>query len=137
LATPHHRPASRERYAAQHPAITVHFDMDTYNRLIELRKQSGLTLNQLVRQALGSLEEHVAAMQEPAYKRGFAVGDEMGRKVGSAGGYLEARAKYRLTYPCAGCAKPIGIQAGDPAALRAVELLSAEGWGHATCRDAR
>jgi hypothetical protein len=76
--TRRHRPPSRVRYAETHPSITVHFDLDTYAKVMELRERSGLTPNQLIRQALGSMESHIETIQT----RGRATILEEGRKTG-------------------------------------------------------
>jgi|SRR5450631_750504 hypothetical protein len=134
---PKRRSASKLRYAASHPAITVHFALDVYNRLIALRKATGLSLNQLVRAALDSLEAEVATILERGYQRGLEVGktsEAAARKLAYAEGWKAAAAVFRLTYPCPrGCGKRIAIRVGDPDADRAIEVLIDEGWGHSEC----
>jgi hypothetical protein len=135
---PKRRSASKLKYAASHPAITVHFALDVYNRLIALRKATGLSLNQLVRAALDSLEAEVATILGRGYQRGLEVGKKLGeaaaRKLAYAEGWKAAAAVFRLTYPCPrGCGKRIAVRVGDPDADRAIEVLTEEGWGHSEC----
>jgi Ribbon-helix-helix protein, copG family len=133
MATTRHRPPSRERYAAKHPALTVHLDLDLYAKIVELRERSGLTLNQLVRQALGSVEDHVETIRGAAHVRGFDLGNKLGYDVGYETGYAAAKDEYGLTIECSECDEPIEILAGAPIAERAVELLRERGWGHKAC----
>ena len=135
---PKRRSASKLKYAASHPAITVHFPMDVYNRLIALRKATGLSLNQLVRGALDSLEAEVTTILVRGYQRGLEAGKKFGeaaaRKLAYAEGWNAAAAVFRLTYPCPrGCGKRIEIRVGDPDANRAIEVLVDELWGHSEC----
>lgn len=130
-----HQSPSRERYAKQHPSLTVHFDEETYAKVVALRERSGLTLNQLVRQALGSLETHVEAIHEHGRHEGYTTGWKAGSKDGSDKMREAARAAWQLTYPCAGCAQPVAIRVGDPDAERAIKVLTDEGWGHVKCVD--
>jgi glutamine synthetase len=134
---PKRRSASKLKYAASHPAITVHFAVDVYNRLIALRKATGLSLNQLVRGALDSLEAEVTTILVRGYQRGLEVGkagEAAARKLAYAEGWKAAAAVFRLTYPCPrGCGKRIEIRVGDPDANRAIEVLVDERWGHSEC----
>jgi hypothetical protein len=112
--------------------------MDVYTRLIALRKATGLSLNQLVRAALDSLEAEVETLLERGYQRGLEVGKKLGeaaaRKLAYAEGWKAAAAVFRLTYPCPrGCGTRIALRVGDPDADRAIEVLVHEGWGHTEC----
>ena len=130
-----HRSPSRERYAKKHPSLTVHFDEATHARVVTLRERSGLTLNQLVRQALGSLETHVEEIREHARHDGYAAGWKAGRKDGLDKMRVAARAAWQLTYPCSGCGQPVAIRVGDADADCAMKALTDGGWGHAKCVD--
>ncbi len=90
MSTPRkHRSPSKDRYAATHPAVTVHFDLDTHARLVAVHKASGLSLNQVIRAALDSLEADVAAVTEHGRRQGLAEG----RKLGEAEGGSSATTK--------------------------------------------
>jgi flagellar biosynthesis/type III secretory pathway protein FliH len=130
-----HRSPSRVRYAKKHPSLTVHFDEETYARVLALRARTGLTLNQLVRQALGSLETHVDKIHEQGRRQGEAEGRRAGLEEGNQQGRVAARSAWKLTYPCSGCGKPMAIRVGGPEAKRAIETLIDQGWGHEECLE--
>jgi hypothetical protein len=123
------QPPSRARYAAAHPTIGVHVDRDTYQRMVELRQQSGFSLGQLVRQALGVVEMDITTVMTRARDEGVAEG----RKVG----YAEARARYRLTVDCSFCRKAVELAPGSPPAPSVAEALAVAGWGHKQCHERR
>jgi hypothetical protein len=127
--TAKHRPPSQVRYAATHPQKTIHFDQETFDMVEALLERSGLTWNQFIRQELGSMERHIDVIQE----RGRACHIEEGRNLGFADGYAKAIARFRLAYACSGCGEPLGLEAGEADACRALELLMQEGWGHDEC----
>ncbi|MHB8490356.1 MAG: hypothetical protein ACYDCS_09320 [Candidatus Dormibacteria bacterium] len=138
MTTPRkHRSPSKDRYAKTHPAVTVHFDLDTYNRLVALRKATDLSLNQLVRAALASLEAEVAPILDRGWRQGVAdgkrVGEAAGRQAGYAEGYLKAKTTFRLTYPCRVCREPVEVLAGNPDAAEAIEALIEGKWEHGNC----
>jgi flagellar biosynthesis/type III secretory pathway protein FliH len=140
MTTPRkHRSPSKDRYAKTHPAVTVHFDLDTYNRLVSLRKATDLSLNQLVRAALDSLEAEVADILDRGWRQGVAdgkrVGEAAGRQAGYAEGYLKAKARFRLTYPCGVCRKPVEVVAGHSDAARAIAALVEGKWMHGECNE--
>ncbi len=132
-----HSPPSRARYAAQHPTIGVHVDKPTYQKLLELRERSGLSLGQLVRQALKVVENDVEMVlltgRGEGYLQGFEEGRARGYKEGWAAGNTKALQLYRLTYPCNVCHQAIELRVGSTAAQVGVEALADQGWGHADC----
>jgi flagellar biosynthesis/type III secretory pathway protein FliH len=136
-----HRSPSKDRYAAAHPAVTVHFDLDTYERLVALRKATDLSLNALVRAALDSLEAEVAAILDRGRRDGVAegtqIGEATGRKAGHdegwKAGYLKAKATYRLTYPCTDCGGRLELRVGAADAEHAITALVEDEWGHSDC----
>ena len=133
MPDPKPRPASRARFAAAHPILTVHFDQETYARVVDQRSRTGLSLNQLVRMALGSVERHVDALLEQGRQRGFAEGQKAGYDEGRKDGYAKAKARYGLTYPCGKCRGLITIRVGDADAQHAIATLVEEGWCHGEC----
>lgn len=133
--TKKHRPASRARYAAAHPSLTVHFTLEVYHRLVALREATGLSLNQLVRAALDSLEEHIATILERGSQQGRVEGRKAGYAEGWRAGYAKAKATFRLTYPCTGCTELIEIRVGEQDADFVRTVLVREGWAHETCID--
>ncbi len=148
MTTPRkHRSPSKDRYAKDHPAVTVHFDLYTYNRLVALRKTTDLSLNQLVRGALGSLEAEVADILDRGWRQGVADGKRVGeaagkqagyaegKQAGYAEGYLKAKTRFRLTYPCGVCRKPVEVLAGHSDAARAIAALVEGKWMHGECNE--
>jgi flagellar biosynthesis/type III secretory pathway protein FliH len=142
MSTPRkHRSPSKARYAASHPAVTVHFDLDTHARLVAVHEACGLSLNQVIRAALDSLGAEVAAVTEHGRRQGIAegkkLGEAAGRKLGYdegwKAGYIKAMANFRLTYPCSGCGKPVEVKVGNPDADHAIEALVEDEWGHGDC----
>jgi hypothetical protein len=145
--TGRHRPPSQVRYAESHPSVTVHFDRETYTKLVELRERTGLTMNQLVRRNLGSEEREVDAILARGRRLGVVQGRKAGRDAGLTEGYAsghtagvaagyesgrrdgarEAIAQYRLTYPCSVCRQPIEVLVNGPEAPHLAAALSK--WG--------
>jgi hypothetical protein len=119
------QPPSRVRYAADHPTIGVHIPTATYEKLLELRKRSGMSFGQLVLQALGVVEMDIAEVEANAFERG------------RRSGYAAARSVYRLTAPCCVCLEPMEVEPGSDLAKAAVAAVVH--WGHEACpsRSAR
>ena len=134
-ATRKHQSPSRRRYAAEHPTIGVHVDRPTHQRLIELRERSGLSLGQLVRRALGEIEEELDGVASRALQQGIDEGRRDGYSQGRAAGYAEARDAFRLTFPCAICRLPVVIPPGSGVARDAAAFLHARHAGHAKCHQ--
>ena len=80
MRTAKRRPDARVRYAAAHPAITIHLpDRETRAKIDELSERSGLSMGQLVKRALGVVEHDADAEYEAAYSLGYADGNSAGR----------------------------------------------------------
>jgi len=132
-----HQPPSRLRYAAQHPCIGVHVDVPTRDRLLELRRRSGLSFGQLVKQALGLLEKDVGSAWELGRKRGLEEGRQIGFVEGRDAALAKARSAYLLTYPCSVCGEPVEILRGSDSAEAAVAALVEDRWAHGRCLEPR
>jgi Ribbon-helix-helix protein, copG family len=124
-----HQPPSRLRYEAANPVIGVRLDRATYERLLKLREETGLSFGALFRDALGVVEKDVEVIRQHAR----AEGVEIGRKIGRNEGYKEAVAKYGIMYLCSDCGEEIKLLAGSKSAAAASEALTELGWGHASC----
>lgn len=124
-----HQPPSRMKYNAANPVIGVRVDRATYDRLIKLREQTGLSLGAIVRDALDVVEKDVEQIRRLARQEGI----EVGRKIGHNEGYKEAVARYRVTYPCDECEEDIALIAGSKSAAAASAALTERGWGHNSC----
>jgi hypothetical protein len=125
MASRRRQPPSRARYAARHPTIGVHCDLETYQRAAALRERSGLSFGQLFKQELGLAEKDT--------KRARALGYAEGLEAGRRAGYAEARNLYRLTYPCFVCRRPMEVSVDSEEAKIAVAAITARGWGHDKC----
>lgn len=160
LPTKKHRAPARGRYDATHPALTVHFDLETYAQVVELSQRSGLTSSEVVRRGLGAVERSVDAVLargheqgvQEGHKAGYADGYAEGQSAGAAearsagyaagrtagydegyrAGYQEAVAIYRITYPCFKCGKPMEICA-DMDELVAFTRRALVRWTHDDC----
>ena len=126
------KPPSRSRYAASHRAVAVHLDLASYQRLLELRDKSKLSLGEIVRQALGLTEDQL----DKARMLGFGEGVEQGYRAGFAGGrqqgFAEARQRYAISHPCSSCGKPITIST-DGARKWVAKAMVDAGWHHGQC----
>ena len=131
--TAKHRPPSQVRYAATHPSKTIHFDAPTYASVEALLGRSGLTANQFIRQALGSMERHIDEIQERGRVRHTEDGRKLGFAEGCAKGFAEAMAMYRVTYPCQGCGEPIELDPAGEDGEHAIAMFKREQWGHEAC----
>lgn len=154
------RAPTRVRYDATYPALTVHFDLETYAQVVELSKRSGLTRSQVVRRGLGAVERNVDAVLargheqgvQEGHEAGYAAGYAQGRSASAAqardagyaegsaagydegytAGYHEAVGIYRITYPCYRCGKPMEITT-DLDKLVAFTRRALSRWGHDVC----
>ena len=72
------KPPSRIRYEIEHPVVSARLSMEDYMRLQELKKKRGVSLAQLIREAIGSAERDY----EQAYRAGYEKGYEDGRRMG-------------------------------------------------------
>lgn len=136
-----HVPPSRLRYEATHPTVAVHCDLETKARLIALRDETGLSLGELVKRALGLLERDVESARRDGFNKGLVEGRRAGREEGrTAGleegrkaGFAEAVRRYRITYPCGKCGKLMAVTVGSGDANAARQAVIDAGWSHGEC----
>jgi hypothetical protein len=130
-------PPSRVRYAATHPTIGIHVTLEERELLRSLSANSGLSVTQLAKQALGILEADVEAVRKKSLlegiRKGKALGHQEGYAEGRRDGFAEAKAQYGIPYPCARCGGPLLLAAGSASAREAVRMLRAAGWRHKEC----
>jgi len=96
---------------------------------LKLSEATALSFGALSRDALGLLDKDVEVIRQRARAEGVGIG----RKLGHAEGYREAKTKYRIAYRCDGCREEIAVVAGSKAAAEAGEAMTELGWGHAAC----
>jgi hypothetical protein len=136
-----HVPPSRLRYEAAHPTVAVHCALETKARLIALRDATGLSLGELVKQALGLLERDVESARQEGFNKGLVEGRRAGREEGRTAGVAEGRKagfaeavhRYRITYPCSRCGKLIAVDVGSVDAKAARQALIDARWRHGKC----
>ena len=104
-------------------------------RLLALRESSGLSFAQLILAALGQIELDVSAARARGHKDGYSEGYTKGVAAGRDKGFAAAAARFRLSYPCNVCSKPLIIEAGAADADVAIKALTGGGWGHDTCQE--
>jgi hypothetical protein len=131
------QPPSRARYAAAHPTIGIHVDRATYDRLLALRDQSGLSFAQLILRTLGEVEFDVHTARRLGKEEGLTEGMDTGLANGRVDGYADAVGEFRVTYSCAKCGVELVVRAGSPAAKAATGWLLEKRWGHRDCPGAR
>jgi Ribbon-helix-helix protein, copG family len=107
-----HRPPSRIRYDKTHPTVSIRVSQEMYGQLKELRSKSGKSLGDILREALGK--------QAPSVKQAFT------------NGFMAAQEKFRVTYTCSKCGKPIEVT--SPKEKRAIaSYMESNFWVHVEC----
>jgi hypothetical protein len=127
------QPPSRMRWASLHRSIGVCVDLPTYDRLMAMRVQSGLSFGMLFKQAMGVIEKNIGLAWKLGEAAGFARGRKLGTAEGEEIGYAKAAKDYRLTFDCSICGEAIEVRFGEEAARAAVAALA--GWRHTACDD--
>jgi predicted DNA-binding protein len=109
-----HKPPSRIKYEMNNPTISIRVSKQLYQQLKMLRKFSGKSLGDILREALQKQGPSV----KDAYNKGFDA----------------AKAKYRIEFHCVFCGESIIIE--DPDIKKAiVKYLKEQEWGHQECVD--
>ena len=107
-----HKPPSRVRYETSHPTVTVRVSQDVHQRLLKIRRTTGKSLGDILREALGVQEASAGS----AYQKG----------------YQTAKTLYAVTWKCRVCGKDVTAQAEKSKKL-AGEHLAELGWTHSEC----
>jgi predicted DNA-binding protein len=111
-----HKPPSRQKYEAANPTISIRVPLQLYQQLKMLRKWSGKSLGDILREALKA--------QGPSVKDAYLKG------------YNAAKAKYEVTFNCCICHASIIIE--DPDTKKGVlKLIDENQWGHTECIKGR
>jgi hypothetical protein len=127
------RSPSDDRYQATHPAKTVHFDQETFDRIGVLLERSGLTASQFIRQALGSMERHIDVIQPRGKERYLEEGRLSAIMDGYDLGHADAVRRFSVTYACQVCKKAITLEPGAEDTEAATTFLTQCGWHCAEC----
>jgi hypothetical protein len=108
-----HVPPSRLRYEERNPAITFRVPIEQQKKLADIRRRTGHTISQILREGLGLVEVKAG----DAYNRGFK--DGLGR--------FEA--------PCSICGKPLEFDIKKESDAKAVLLKAFADWCHGECKE--
>ena len=118
---------SRVKYEKSHPTVSFRTNKELYDRLQTVKKAEGKSTADVLKVGLGILEVKVGKEKE-ARRQGYEEGFEKG--------YEEAKALYKVTFPCSVCGKTIEVTAkGTKEAIR--RYMVEHGWGHADCINRR
>ena len=109
-----HISPSRKKYEASHPTISIRVTEELYDELEALRLNSGKSLGDILREALGKQGPRA----ENAYNRG----------------YNAAKAVFGVQYKCSVCSGEIVISSKEEKDAVALYMRQ-KGWGHANCID--
>ena len=116
MARKKHYPPSRLRYDQSHPTISVRVDRQMYDRLQTLKEQSGKSLGDVLREALGTQVPSAKNAHNRGYKKGLS----------------EAEDRYRVRYRCSVCGGILTITSTEGKAA-AARLMREAGWAHSRC----
>ncbi len=111
-----HKPPSKIRYDQSHPTVSIRVNRELYDKLKELREQSGKSLGDILREAV--------KRQKPSTKEAY--------DLGCKAGYDDAKRKFTVTYRCSVCGGIISLDTVEE--RRAVsEYMREHGWSHSKC----
>jgi hypothetical protein len=135
------RSPSRVLYDSTHPALTIHFERQVYDKVVEFCTRSGLIRSEVVRLALVSVETLVEAIVardrdqwlKQGWQAGYAEGRRLGLDEGQTSGYHAAMAEFRLVYRCRRCGRDVELRAHGADAVHILELMAAMPWVHEGC----
>ena len=109
-------PPSRVRYEQHNPTVSVRVSREMYDRLKALREQSGKSLGDILREALG--------VQEPATRAAYSRGHRKG--------CADTEKLYRVDFRCSVCNGRLTID-DDTSKRAAAEYMRENGWAHSSC----
>jgi hypothetical protein len=107
-----HYPPSRIKYNQTHPTITVRVNAELASQLKEIKKTSGKSIGDILREAVGT--------QKRSTGQSYNIG------------YAEAKATYLVTFRCHKCNAILEVNS-DECKKAAGTFLTEHGWSHQTC----
>jgi len=114
---------SRLRYEKSHPTFSFRIYEELRNRIDAIKKAEGVSNTNIVEAAVGLFEVKVRKEQEIREEAYLA---------GRQKGYVDAKAKYSVVYPCYVCGEPIVVDSKKEKDFIKRKMLE-YGWGHSGC----
>lgn len=111
-----HYPPSRIKYNEGHPTISVRVSRELYLRLQELKRLSGKTVGDVVREAMQTQGASAKASYQRGHKAGFAAAEQ----------------QYRVDYHCSVCGGTLTLESAT-AKQAAARYMREHGWRHNKC----
>jgi len=108
-------PPSATKYRIAHPVVSVTLTAELKEALDCVK--GSLSYAQYLKQLIESSNEVMEALYDEAYEVG----------------YTDAKAEYRVTFPCTTCGKPISIRVGSDCHQDIIAYLKSKGWSHVDC----
>lgn len=107
-----HKPPSKVKYDEAHPTVSVRVTRELYDRLTELREQSGKSLGDILKEAL--------KLQAPSTKKAYQLG------------YEAAKQEFAISYKCSVCGGNLTVSSAKEKEAIA-GYMREHGWGHSEC----
>lgn len=72
-------------------------------------------------------------LEKLSYENGYKRGIKEGIDTGYMSGYYEAEKKFKITYPCSVCGKPMVMEPGGEDHIAMKKYMKEHGWHHGEC----
>ena len=72
-------------------------------------------------------------LEKISYENGYKRGSKEGRDAGYKLGYDEAERRFKITYPCSKCGKPMSMLPGEDDLKAMISYMKEHGWRHSKC----
>ena len=72
-------------------------------------------------------------LEKLSYENGHNRGFKEGSDIGYTLGYHEAEEKFKITYPCARCGRPMPMFPGEDDHKAMISYMKEHGWHHGNC----
>ena len=117
---PKHYPPSMVKYQKSHPAVTVRFSLEEFEKIKKMAKLEEKSINMLMKEAIGVIENKIDVY-------------EIGYRLGNEDGFKEARKQYEITFPCSICGKPMTMYPDGKMHNKMKGIIKEGGWAHSDC----